>query len=267
MTSAAQALAPLVHKLQRLGDLSEQDVAAVHTLPHSLRSARHLTVLIREGQALDHCTLIVSGIAARDRTTRAGARQFVGFHIKGDLVDLNSALIGHAHDTVQVLGGAEVACVPLSAIVALAFERPTIGRLLWIDTLLDASIAREWTLSVGRRDARTRLLHFLCELATRQEQAGIGTREKLDLPLTQEQLGDALGLTAVHVNRVLQSLKDEPAIERIGRTIRIRDWGSLVRMADFDDAYLQVKRTTISRSSNAGRTNRPAEQSFAAFAQ
>lgn len=245
MTSAAQALAPLVHKLQRLGDLSEQDVAAIHTLPHSLRSARHFTVLIREGQASGHCTLIVSGIAARDRTTRAGARQFVGFHIKGDLVDLNSGLIGHAHDTVQVLGGAEVDSIPLGAIVALALDRSTIGRLLWTDTLLDASIAREWPLSVGRRDARTRLLHFLCEPATRQEQ-GIGTRDKLDLPLTQEQLGDVLGLTAVHVNRVLQSLKNKPAIERIGRTIRIKDWGSLVCMADFNDAYLQVKRRPYS---------------------
>jgi CRP-like cAMP-binding protein len=236
---ARNALGPLVDKLRRLGTLSDDDAAAVLALPHHVRAVRHMATLIHQGDTPDHCTLMLSGIAARDRTTNVGARQFLGFYVRGDFIDLNSGLIGCAHDNVQVFGAADVACIPLDALVRLAFERPAIGQLLWVDTLIDASIAREWTINVGRRDARTRLLHLLCELAVRQQQAALGPPDELTLSLTQEQLGDALGLTAVHVNRMLQSLRDVPAIERDGRTIRILDWRTLMRLADFDPTYLQ----------------------------
>lgn len=245
-------LRPLVSKLQELGRLSESDAAAIEALPHTVRSVRHLQTLVHDGHGPTYCTLLLSGVAARERSTRSGGRQLLGFYVRGDLIDLNSALMGCAHDSVQIFGDAQIACIPFEALLRLAFERPTIGRLLWIDTLLDASIAREWTLNVGRRDARTRLLHLLCELAVRQQQANLGSLEKVDLPLTQEQLADALGLTAVHVNRMLQSLRDEPAIERSGRTIRIKDWRSLARMADFDDAYLKVANAPVTHPVFAG---------------
>lgn len=245
-------LRPLVAKLQQLGRLSEADAAAIEALPHTVRSVRHLQTLVHDGHDPTHCTLLLSGVAARERSTRSGGRQLLGFYVKGDVIDLNSALIGCAHDNVQIFGDAQIACIPFDALLRLAFERPTIGRLLWIDTLLDASIAREWTLNIGRRDARTRLLHLLCELAVRQQQANLGNLDKVDLPLTQEQLADALGLTAVHVNRMLQSLRDEPAIERSGRTIRIKDWQALVRMADFDESYLRVAMNKVKHPVFAG---------------
>lgn len=242
---SVSALLPLVAKLQRLGELSEADAAAIEALPHTVRAVRHLQTLIHEGHGPAYCTLLLSGVAARDRSTRSGGRQLLGFYVKGDLIDLNSALLGCAHDNVQIFGDGQIACIPFDNLLRLAFERPAIGRLLWIDTLLDASIAREWTLNVGRRDARTRLLHLLCEFATRQHQAKLGSLEELTLPLTQEQLADALGLTPVHVNRILQSFRDEPAFVRSGRTIRIKDWRALVRMADFDDAYLKVTNAAV----------------------
>lgn len=240
MLQMAHPLASLVHKLRRLGSISERDQAVIRALPHHTRAVRPQETLIRQGDTPDHCTLLLSGLAARDRTTSAGARQLLGFCVAGDFLDLDSGLMGCAHDNVQMIGAGEIACISLDALTHLAFAHPIIGRLLWIDTLIHASIAREWILNVGRRDARTRLLHLLCELATRQEQAGVGGHHELTLPLTQEQLADALGLTSVHVNRMLQSLRDEPAIERAGRTIRIKDWRSIARMADFDDAYLRI---------------------------
>lgn len=239
MADTRDTLLPLIHKLQRLGRLSPDDIAAIQALPCTVQQLHGGDMIVRQGDVIAQCTLLITGLAARTRLTRDGARQMSGLYICGDLVDLPYGLLGFAHDNVEVFGTAEVARIPLDALTTLAFERPSIGRLLWIDSLIDASIAREWTLNLGRRDARTRLLHLLCEYAIRREQAGLSPRE-LTLPLSQEQLADALGLTAVHVNRILQSLRAEPALERDGRTIRIKDWRRLASKADFNDAYMTV---------------------------
>jgi CRP-like cAMP-binding protein len=112
---------------------------------------------------------------------------------------------------------------------------------MWIDTLVDASIFREWIANVGRRDARTRIAHVLCEFALRLKLAGLGEQTGYQLPMTQEQLGDVTGLTSVHVNRTLKSLEAEGLIERISpRSITIGDWKKLAHAGDFDSNYLHL---------------------------
>jgi CRP-like cAMP-binding protein len=127
--------------------------------------------------------------------------------------------------------------IPVEAIQELAFTRPAVGRAMWFQTLVDASIFREWTLNVGRRDARTRAAHMLCEFAVRLETAGLGQRDGYELPMTQEQLADALGLTSVHTNRVLMALGSEGLINRTKRAVRINDWHRLAEAGDFNTAY------------------------------
>jgi CRP-like cAMP-binding protein len=112
---------------------------------------------------------------------------------------------------------------------------------MWIDTLVDASIFREWIANIGRRDARTRLAHLLCEFSLRLEVAGLGQHTNYEMPMTQDQLGDATGLTPVHVNRTLKSLEAEGLIERASaRAITIGDWKKLAQAGDFNSNYLHM---------------------------
>jgi CRP-like cAMP-binding protein len=120
----------------------------------------------------------------------------------------------------------------------LAEAFPNVGRAFWTDTLIDSSIFREWVVNVGRRDSRARVAHLLCELSLRMQAAGLADGHRYQLPMTQEQLADAVGLTSVHVNRVLKQLAEEGLISRDRRTIVIEDWRRMRRAGDFNDRYL-----------------------------
>jgi CRP-like cAMP-binding protein len=240
MSQNEAALKPMVDKLQRLANLAPADVEAVLSLPYEVCTVENGRHIVRQGEKTERCSLLLSGWASRQRITLHGSRQILSIHIKGDFVDLQSALLGTAQDDVQALGRAEVALVPKQAIVDLAFSYPAVGKLLWTDTLIDASIAREWVVNVGRRDARTRILHLMCELYERQRSAGLTPADRFVLPLSQEQLGDATGLTAVHVNRTLQSLGQEGLFQRDRRSVQITDLKSMKAQADFDATYLTI---------------------------
>jgi CRP-like cAMP-binding protein len=240
MSRNETALMPLVGKLQRLASLTPSDIEAIIALPHEVRTVENGRHIVRQGSKTERCSLLLSGWASRQRITLHGSRQILSIHIKGDFVDLQSALLGTAQDDVQALSTVELALVPRQAIVDLAFAHPAIGKLLWTDTLIDASIAREWVVNVGRRDARTRILHLMCELYERQRSAGLAPENGFELPLSQEQLGDATGLTAVHVNRTLMSLGRDGLFGREKRLVRITDLTTMKAQADFDDAYLTV---------------------------
>jgi CRP-like cAMP-binding protein len=156
----------------------------------------------------------------------------------GDMIDLQNSLLGFADHSVQALTVAEVALIPREAIIKLAFDRPSIGIALWKDTLVDGSIFREWIANVGRRDARTRLAHLLCEFALGWRRRA---RESLrELPMTQEHLGDCTGLTSVHINRTLRGLERDELISRSSRSVTIEDWKSLAQAGDFQSGYLHL---------------------------
>ena len=132
--------------------------------------------------------------------------------------------------------------IPREEIIRVAFERPAVGRALWTDSLVDGSIFREWIANVGRRDAYTRIAHVLCEFGLRLQHAGLGQENAYDLPMTQEQLADATGLTPVHVNRVIRKLEAEGLISRTSpRSVAIGDWKRLAQAGDFDSGYLHMK--------------------------
>src|SRR5439155_22662802 len=136
-------------------------------------------------------------------------------------------------------GPVEVATVPTGAMLALTADFPLIARALLIESLVDVMIQREWTVNVGRRDARTRLAHLICEIALRSEASGLGTTGAFTMPLTQEQIGDAAALTAVHVNRVLQQLRRDVHIAKEGRVVTIPDWDALAEAGQFHPDYLR----------------------------
>lgn len=234
-------LQPMLRKLQLWAPLNEEEQAALLALPHQSESAEAGRHLVREGDRPTHSCLLVSGFAYRHKVTGDGARSIVSVHMSGDVVDLQNSLLGLADHNVQTLTQAEVAFIPREAIKAIAFAYPNIGMAMWYDTLVDGSIFREWLVNVGRRDAVARLAHLLCEFALRIEATGLGDKLSYDLPMTQEQLADALGLTSVHVNRTLKRLEAEGAIQRTVRHVSIADWDKIRRAADFRSSYLHLR--------------------------
>lgn len=193
---------------------------------------------MREGMTSQDCTLLLSGFAYRHKLIRNGARQIVSIHIPGEFVDLQNCLLGDADDSVQALGRAEIAAVPKAALLDLTNTNPAVARAMWLDTLIDGAIFREWVANVGRRDARSRIAHLICEFVARLEASGLGTDGCYHFPLTQEQLADATGLTAVHTNRVVQSLRREGLISLSSQSLVVLDQDRLREIGDFSDRYL-----------------------------
>lgn len=196
---------------------------------------------MREGDRTTHSCLLRAGFVYRHKVVADGARQICAIHMAGDIVDLQNSLLGFADHNVQALTRAEVAFIPQEAIRQIAFERPAIGMAMWFDTLVDSSIFREWIANVGRRNARTRIAHLLCEFALRVEAAALAKHDNYTLPMTQEQLADCTGLTPVHVNRTLRSLDADGVISRTNRSVTVDDWKRLAAEGDFSSAYLHMR--------------------------
>jgi len=194
--------------------------------------------MVREGERTTDCSVILRGFAFRQKLLRDGSRQIISIHIPTEFVDLQNGLLLVADHNVKCINGAEAATIPREALLSLAIERPEVLRAIWIDTLIDASVFREWVVNVGRRDSRARIAHLLCELALRLRSIGLVHDDRFDFPLTQEQLADATGLTAVHTNRTLQSLRKDGLIQLTGRSLTVLDWDRLCKVAEFDELYL-----------------------------
>lgn len=235
-------LDPLVRKLAYRVELDGADRAAILALPSTVKLVERHHYLVREHDVATHSALMLSGYSVRSKMVSTGARQIVSIHMKGEMVDLQNSLLGKADHSVQMLTSSKVAMIPREEVLKLAAERPMVGRAMWIDTLVDASIFREWIANVGRRDARTRIAHLLCEFSLRLRVAGLGHDNGYELPMTQEQLGDATGLTSVHVNRTIKALEAEGLIERTDpRSIHVGDWRKLADAGDFDSNYLHLR--------------------------
>jgi CRP-like cAMP-binding protein len=227
-----------IRRLELRAPLSEAGRQAVRDLPFTFRSLEPASYIVREGEPPAHCALLLGGFAYRHKITGEGARQILSVHMAGEFLDLQNSFLEIADHNVQALTRIDVAVIPVPALQRLAREHVDVGRAMWIDTLIDAAIFREWIVNVGRRDSLTRVAHLLCELALRFEEAGVASRERYELPMTQEQLADAVGLTSVHVNRVLKQLGEEGLIDRDRRNIRIVDWKGLREAGDFNERYL-----------------------------
>jgi CRP-like cAMP-binding protein len=231
-------LTPALRKLEKRVSLSVEDRAAFLSMPYGIKELNSGSYLVRERDKIQNCCILLSGFAFRSKIVGNGGRQILSIHIPGDIVDIQHALLGIADHNIQMLTTGEIAFVPAAAVKEIAFEHPAIGHALWLETLVDGAIFREWITNVGRRDARTRIAHLLCEFTVRLHAAGLTEGHRYELPMTQEQLGDATGLTAVHVNRTMQSLRSDGLISSDKRSITIEDWKSLTNVGDFDTAYL-----------------------------
>jgi CRP-like cAMP-binding protein len=237
---AEHPLAALLQRLGRRGTLTAADQQAVLDLPQKLAKFRANDFIVREDDTPKHSCVLVSGFAYRHKIAGNGGRQIFSIHLRGDAIDIHNAVLHRADHNVQALTDVELAMIPVGAVRDIAASNPNVGLALWYETLIDSAIFREWTLNVGRRDARARTAHLLCEFALRLKALGTNGTNEYELPMTQDQLGDALALTSVHVNRTLMTLENEGLIERSRRSVKITDYARLAMLGDFDPAYLHL---------------------------
>lgn len=231
----------MARRLEMRLPLGDAAARAILSLPYRVRKLRPHDYFVRESQRTSTSAIVIDGYMYRHKLVQDGGRQIVAIHLPGDFVDLQNILLDESDHNVQALTAATVAEFPHADLLELAFRHPTIGKALWRESLIEASLFREWIANIGRRDARARVAHLLCELAVRREAAGLGPRHSFELPMTQEQIGDAQALTAVHVNRTLRLLETDGLIRRSKRAVTIADWPHLRAIADFSETYLHLK--------------------------
>nr|WP_299910793.1 Crp/Fnr family transcriptional regulator [Sphingomonas bacterium] len=223
-----------------MNGLSPEDVSAIETLPIRERHFKAGTLIVAEGQLVSECCLLLTGYACGNKLTKDGGRQIVSFHVAGDILDIQHLFFERADHNLQVVTDADVAFISMSALRDLVRSNPQVATALWHDCLVDASIFREWVWNIGRRSAAGRISHMLCEFVARCLAAGLSETPDMILPMTQQYIGDATGLTSVHVNRVLRRLREGGLIEGAGRTFKIADWNGLRRFANFRPGYLHL---------------------------
>ena len=198
--------------------------------------------IVKEGARPKASSLVVSGLAARYKVLAGGGRQFTALHVPGDFVDLQSLLLKKMDHAVVALTPMRVARVAHATLRQITDDFPHLARLLWLTTLVDGAIHREWILSMGRRQAPARLAHLVCELFMRLQAVGKVDGMSFALPLTQAQMGDVLGVSSVHMNRTLQELRRDGMIKWQGPIVTIKDWQRLKSFAEFDAGYLSLER-------------------------
>lgn len=239
--SDAAVLEKMIRKLRTRVQLDTADCDAISALPFVQRTYEAPAYILREGEPPKfHCSFVTSGLAYRQKVTAAGGRQIVSIHMAGDFIDLQHLFLNRADHSVQALTRLHTAEIDRKALQAVTLQRPNIARAMWVDALVDASIFREWIVNVGRRSARARVAHLLCEFSIRMRYAGVSSERSCELPMTQEQIADAVGLTAVHVNRTLKSLVAEGVIERDKRKISFTNWEKMTEIGDFSALYLHL---------------------------
>lgn len=232
---------PLVAKLETRARLSEEDRDDLNALYKEARDVGARRNIIREGDRPDYVHLMVEGWAARYKLLPDGARQITAFLIPGDFCDLHITILGEMDHGISTLTRSRVAFIPRSRMEDLT-ERASLAKAFWWSTLVDEAILRSWIVNVGRRDAYEAIGHLFCELYVRMKNIGLVTEHHFDLPLTQEEIGDALGLTSVHVNRVLQRLRSEDLISLRQGVLTIRDYRRLEEASGFNANYLHIER-------------------------
>lgn len=195
-------------------------------------------VIVRAGQTLDVSLLLIHGLMSRHVDDRDGVRQMVSVHVPGDFVDLHAFPLKTLDHDVGTLTSVCAAIVPHRALAQIVEDAPELARKLWYATLLDAAMHRKWVYRLGRLSAHQRLAHFFCETNLRMAAVNLSDKRRFVLPLTQADLGEICGLTAIHVNRVIRDLREWSLVTFRASVVEIHDLPGLTELGAFEPAYL-----------------------------
>jgi CRP-like cAMP-binding protein len=232
--------AALVRRLRTTSAVTDEDIKAVDALPFSVREYPAERNIVGDGQRATECCLIIKGFCARSKTTSEGRRQILSIHIPGEIPDLMSLHLHVMDHDLSTLTPCTLGFINHDALRLLHRRQPNLADMFWRDTLIDAAMFREWIVNVGQRPAPARLAHVIVELRERLKVIGRVNGASFEMPLTQEQIGEALGITAVHANRVIKQLRQDGVVELHRGRVTVLDEGKLLELAGFDDRYLHL---------------------------
>lgn len=243
----------LLAVLDSLTTFTPDDRAAIEDLVGPPRHMPAETELVVDGEATADCTVLLEGQAFRHKTLADGRRQILGFLVPGDVLDFSRLFLG-ADYGVTALTACQIGPIPRGRLEEILVERPRVGRAFWRMAMLEAELQREWMIGMGRRSAYARVAHLLCEAFLRLRNVGMTYGARCRFPVTQTHLADAAGLSGVHTNRVLQSLRQNGLITFRARELIVLDWPGLIAAAEFDPHYLHLPSEPVSRGRVSAQT-------------
>ena len=231
----------LVKHLGRVGDLSPEDRKAVLDVKGEVRLTRRHEDIVKAGSVPAFCVLVLRGFLQRYTSRRDGSRQIHSFYIAGDAPSMESLHLERMDSNLCAVVNSEVALIPHAEILALMAERPALQALVWRSALTQSSLYREWLMRNSRLPADAGMAHLFCEMFIRSNVGGLVDQDSCEMPLTQEMLADALGLTGVHVNRTLQGLRETGLVDHKNGRLFVHDVRKLASFADFEPSYLHLR--------------------------
>lgn len=234
-----------IRKLRARHELSSDEEDALRGINWAERRFERDQVMVRSGQDLDHSMLLLSGFALRSKFSPDGARQIVETNNAGDFIDLHGFILRRLEHEISAASRCDVALAPHGELRRITDRLPRLTRVLWFQTLVDASIHREWMLVLGKKRSRARVAQFFCEMHARLKMVGLARDSGYTLPYSQLELADITGMTAVHLNRSLKELRDAGLVTYRNGQVELHDLEGLKRAAQFDPAYLHIGRHDI----------------------
>jgi CRP-like cAMP-binding protein len=231
----------LIRKLESIFTLTDDERQTLETLPMQIVAIKENQDIVRVGDRPSRSCLILSGLTCTYKLTGDGKRQIQAFNIPGDIPDLQSLHLEVLDNSLGTITPCSVGFITHEALNTLFERHYRIARAFWRETLIDGAIFREWMTSIGQREAYPRIAHLMCEMMVRLRAVGLADGYSCKWPITQTEIGNALGITPVHVNRVLQEMRADGLIELKGERLTTPDWDKLKEAGDFEPTYLHLE--------------------------
>ncbi|HWT30257.1 MAG TPA: Crp/Fnr family transcriptional regulator [Propylenella sp.] len=232
---------PLIRKFEHLYPLTAEEKRVLDSVCARTERFHADHDVVRIGDMPKECNLLLEGIVFRYEITPEGKRQIMSFQFPGDIFDAQSFVLDEMDHSIATLTPCKVGVIPHGTMREITEDFPRIARALWKDTLVDAAVFRKWLVSLGRKSAPQRIAHLMCEISLRLQAVNLNRGPTIDWPYTQAEIGDALGLSNVHVNRSMQTLRKGGSITLRNGTLTINDFDRLRDIGQFDPAYLHLR--------------------------
>ena len=238
----AQAHDVLTRKLREHSRLGREDLAELQTWSYTTRGLQPDEDLIRQGDDPSVSALVLEGMVARYHLLPSGRRQYLSFHMTGDMPDSQALFIDKMDHAVCAIGPALIACLPHRELITAFSRRPPLAFAIWRETLIDAAIFREAITNNSARTMSARMAHLFCELFYRARASGLNDDNSCRVPIGLNQLGETLGMSIATVNRTLQQLRALRSADLRSGELVIRNWNKLAEIGKFNPGYLHLKK-------------------------
>ncbi|HCR98035.1 MULTISPECIES: Crp/Fnr family transcriptional regulator [Halomonas] len=231
----------MIRKLENIFALTSEEKQALMGLPIHTKEIKSNQDIVKVGDQPNQCCLMVEGFTCVNKVSIEGKRQIMALHVPGDIPDLQSLHLRVIDINIASISPCKLGFIQHKDLHQLCERYPRLVAAFWRETLVYASIFREWLLNIGQREAYSRIAHIICELMVRLKTVGLTEGNTFYMPTTQAEIADATGMTPVHVNRVFQALRADGLIITERSRMTIPDWDKLQQAGEFDPLYLHLK--------------------------